>query len=82
MDLCLSDLYNIILCEYQKVGWSRVTIGFGFILHTPILEEYKYYYVSENSLLFEWAYTIDSVADVGAFFLDVPSAMILSSYHA
>ena len=59
------DLYDLLLdiyCKRQKA--FKVNLGFGFILHNPHDDEYKYYYVSTNNLLFDRAKTISRKKDL------------------
>ena len=50
----------------NKEGF-KLSLGFGFVLFQPIKKEYKYYYVSENNMLFDKSYTIASKKDIEAF---------------
>ena len=52
--------------EEHEHGYE-LDVGIGFILHNPISEEYNYYHVSDNEILFDKAYTIDSKKDVDNF---------------
>ena len=45
----------------------KIAMGFGFVLYNPTSDQYKYYYVSDNNMLFDRAFTIDSRNDVHDF---------------
>ena len=43
----------------NKKGF-KLALGFGFILYQPLKDQNNYYYVSQNSVFFGLAFTIDS----------------------
>ena len=45
----------------------KLDLGFGHVLYNPVRNEYKYFYVSDNNMLFDKAYTIDSKTDLDKF---------------
>ena len=73
-------LYGIY--QQHKYGF-KIDLGFGFVLYNPTLNIYKYYYVSDNNVLFDKAYTIDSKKDLDEFIkkviaVDLPTNCYLS----
>ena len=58
----LSDLINQAIRKHGKA--FRFNIGFGFVLKNKLTDEYRYYYVSTNHLLFDKATTITTMSDV------------------
>ena len=59
------DLYALVKKTVIKHGTvCRFNIGFGFILKHKLTDEYRYYYVSTNHLLFDKAPTISTMADL------------------
>ena len=60
-----NDLYGLIKKALKKHGKAcRFNIGFGFILKHKLTDEYRYYYVSTNHLLFDKATTISKMVDI------------------
>ena len=48
------NLLDIYLDIFQKLKSPfKTNLGFGYILHNRVSDEYKYHYVSENNLVFE-----------------------------
>ena len=78
------DLNQWLIQIYQKRKTAfKINIGFGFILYNPMSDEYRYFYVSDNNMLFNRAYTIDSMNDVENFMrkvvaIDLPTNCYLS----
>ena len=62
-DFTYRDLQDLIFDISRKKA-CKVNIGFGFILHHLITNEYRYYYPSSNHLLFDRMVTISSQNDV------------------
>ena len=51
-----------------KTGKScKINIGFGFMLRRKLTDQYRYYYVSTNHLLFDRTYTISTRQDIKNF---------------
>ena len=79
-----NDLFKWLNGIYEKhKNGFKIGLGFGYVLFHPIKEEYKYYYVSENNMLFDKAYTIDSKKDMENFMrkivaVDLPTNCYLS----
>ena len=78
------DLFKWLKRIYENHSSGfKLAIGFGFILYHHIQKKYKYYYVSENNMLFDRAYTIDSKKDLDSFMkrivaVDLPTNCYLS----
>ena len=78
------DLEQWLIQIYQKRETAfKINIAFGFVLHNPLSNEYRYYYASENNMLFNRAYTIDSMNAVDNFMrkivaIDLPTNCYLS----
>ena len=76
------DLYDLLLdiyCKRQKA--FKVNLGFGFILHNPHDDVYKYYYVSTNNLLFDRAKTISRKKDLEKFMNHLQSLDLTTNYY-
>ena len=52
----------------RAVSAFKINIGFGVILYNIVHQDYRYYYVSTNQLLFDRAFTISKRLDVLKFF--------------
>ena len=77
-----NDLYDLLLdiyCKRQKA--FKVNLGFGFILHNPHDDEYKYYYVSTNNLLFDRAKTISRKKDLVKLMNHLKSLDLITNYY-
>ena len=59
------DLNEQLLAIYKAQRNSfKVNLGLGFILHHTETKEYKYYYVSSNNMLFDYAVTITNKENI------------------
>ena len=64
-DFTYKALRDIITEICQKLGHaSKINIGFGFMLRDVITGEYRYFYASGNTLLFDRAVTLSKMTDV------------------
>ena len=64
-----SDLQSLLNEMMNKeVSAFKINIGFGVILYNTVEQIYKYFYVSNNSYLFEKSITISNRADMTKFF--------------
>ena len=78
------DLLDWLNEIYQKHEHGfKLDLGFGFVLYNPVQDTYKYYYVSDNNMLFDKAFTIDSKTDLNNFIkkvisIDLPTNCYLS----
>ena len=59
----------------------KINLAFGFILYHIITGEFKYYYVSSNSFLFDRAITISSIEDLNNFMRKVINLDLATNYH-
>ena len=66
LDFTYGDLYKLLLTQLERQDGHafKVNLGFGFILFHIHTGEYRYYYNSTNSMLFERAFTINEINDV------------------
>ena len=59
------DLYNFLLDIYRdRKKCFKINMGIGYILYNNLEEQYKYYYVSNNHLLFDTAKLISKRKDI------------------
>ncbi len=76
------DLYDLLLDIYSKRQKAfKVNLGFGFILHNPLEDKYKYYYVSTNNLLFDRAKTISRQNDLIKLMNHLISLDLTTNYY-
>ena len=63
-----NDLFRWLTRIYmtRKHGF-KLGLGFGLVLFNPVSQEYRYYYLLENNMLFNKAYTINSKTDLERF---------------
>lgn len=59
----------------------KINLAFGFILYHIITGEFKYYYVSSNSFLFDRAITISSIEDLNNFMRKVINLDLATNYY-
>ena len=52
----------------RAVSAFKINIGFGVVLYNIVHQDFRYYYVSTNQLLFDRAFTISKRLDVLKFF--------------
>ena len=76
-----NDLYQLYLDIFitQKPPF-RTNLGFGYILHNPKSGEYKYYYVSDNNLIFERMPNIVRRKDINKLMKRIISADLPTTY--
>ena len=76
-----SDL-NSLLEEVlsKEVSVFKINIGFGVVLYNTVQRIYKYYYVSNNSYLFEKSTTISNRQDMVDFFTKIKNLNIAEKY--
>ena len=76
------DIRDMILDIFtRKQNSFKVNLGFGFILYRPISDEWKYYYVSNNNLLFEKAFTVINRGDIGRLLRHIISLDLTTNYY-
>ena len=64
----------------KEVSIFKINIGFGVILYNTIQQIYKYFYVSNNSYLFEKSITISNRGDMEKFFEKIKDKNIAEKY--
>ena len=64
----------------KEVSVFEINIGFGVILYNTIEQVYKYFYVSNNSYLFEKSVTISNRSDMEKFFEKIKDKNIAEKY--
>ena len=76
------NLRDMILQIYtEKRNAFKVNLGFGFILYKPITDEWKYYYASQNNLLFDKAFTVINRRDITRLMRHVISLDLPTNYY-
>ena len=77
-----SDLENIIsnIYAFQKNAF-KVQISFGFILYNTVSEEYRYFWNSHNTHLFEKAITISDREDLERLMEKIVNLDLATSYY-
>ena len=76
------DLEELIRSRGFKSGRVfKLNLGFGCILRNLISEEYRYYYVSNNNLLFHRAFTISKYNDLAEFMKKLVEMDIEDHYY-
>ena len=82
------ELNELLLYIYSKQKTVyKINFGFGYILHNPITNEFRYHYVSTNNLLFERAITIMRKRDLVKLMnriisLDLPTTYFLKRHSS
>ena len=74
----LKDLYQTAM---DRGTAFKTNLGFGFILYHLINKEFKYFYVSSNTLLFDVAFTISNRADIDELMKHIIELDLTSSYY-
>lgn len=59
----------------------KINLAFGFILYKIVTGEFKYYYVSSNSFLFDRAITISTIEDLNNFMRKVINIDLATNYY-
>ena len=77
-----SDLENIISDIYsnQKNAF-KIQIGFGFILYNTVSNEFRYFWNSSNTYLFEKAITISDKEDLGKLMTRIVNMDLANNYY-
>ena len=76
------DLQNLIYETAMDRGTAfKINLGFGFILYHLIDKEFKYFYVSSNTLLFDVAFTISKRSDVNKLMEKIIDLDLTISYY-
>ena len=69
------------LYELSQTNSYKINIGTGLVLHNTFTGEYKYYYNSSNSLLFEKAYQISTRKDLNEFYQKIVDLDLVNNYY-
>ena len=75
------DLRDKILEIYKNQHNFKMNLAFGFILYQIVTDQFKYYYVSSNNLLFDRAITISSIEDLNNFMKKVMNLDLATNYY-
>ena len=65
---------------FKEVSAFKINLGFGVILYNTVHQIYKYFYVSNNSYLFEKSITISNRTDMEKFFEKIKDLNIAEKY--
>ena len=65
----------------SEVSAFKINLGFGVILYNTVHQIYKYFYVSNNSYLFEKSATISNRTDMEKFFEKIEDLNISEKSH-
>ena len=76
------DLENKLKEIYAKQKSAfKINLGFGSILYQVVDQIFNYYYVSNNTLLFENAQTISNIWDLDDFIKKIMDLDLLTNYY-
>ena len=76
------DLEQKLKEIYEKQTSSfKINLAFGFVLYHVVEKIFKYYYVSNNNMLFEHAITITNKWDLDKFLKKVMDLDLPSNYY-
>ena len=76
------DLRNLINETAMGRGTAfKVNLGFGFMLYDIVNQEFKYYYVSGNTLLFDVAFLVSKRADINALVEHIIDLDLQANYY-
>ena len=76
------DLRDLIYETAMGRGTAfKVNLGFGFILYHVINQEFKYFYVSSNTLLFDVAFLVSKRTDIDTLMENIIDLDLKSNYY-
>jgi len=75
----IEELLEWIQCEQNDT--FQLNIGFGFILHNPKTEGFKYFFDSRNHMLYEKPVTIRHSQDLDRFVAEIKSFDLKKKYY-
>jgi DNA-directed RNA polymerase subunit RPC12/RpoP len=76
------DINDLLLDLYSKrKNAFKINIGFGFVLYNHLTEEYKYYYISNNNLLFEIPVLICNRNDISDLMKHIVSLDLATNFY-
>ena len=81
-DFTYKDLKKLLKEICIKLGHaSKVNIGFGFMLRDNVTDEYRYFYVSTNNMIFDRAITLSKNADINDLMKRILDLDLMESYY-
>ena len=76
------DLQSLIYETATDRGTAfKINLGFGLMLYHLDNQEFKYFYVSSNNLLFDVAYTISKRSNVNALMKKIIDLDVIRHYY-
>jgi len=75
----MRDLLSKIIKERGVV--IKVNLGFGFILHHNVTAEYRYYFPSSNTFLFDTMVTVSNNRDLNSLMRRIMAMYLEASYY-
>ena len=81
-DFTYKDLKKLLKGICIKLGHAiKVNIGFGFMLYDNVNEEYRYFYVSSNSMIFNRAFTLSKNSDINDLMERIMALDLMENYY-
>ena len=77
-----ADLQNLLYETMINRGTAfKTNLGFGFILYHLVDQEFKYFYVSSNTLLFDVAFTVSKRTDINTLMENIIDLDLTTNYY-
>ena len=77
-----TDLKKLLFEIMMNRGTAfKINLGFGFMLYDLIAQEFRYFYVSSNNLLFDVAFTVSTKADVDELMKRIIDLALRTNYY-
>ena len=81
-DFTYAELKDLLYEIMKNRGTTfKVNLGFGFILYHLVNKEFKYFYVSSNSLLFDVAFTVSKKTDIDKLMKHIIDLDLTENYY-
>ena len=81
-DFTYEDLKDMLYEIIENRGTAfKVNLGFGFILYHLVKREYKYFYVSSNTLLLDVAFTVSKKTDADKLMKHIIDLDLKTNYY-
>jgi hypothetical protein len=81
-DFTYRDLKTILTDMCVKLGHGmRVNMGFGFMLYSSLTDEYRYFYVSTNSMIFDRAAFLCKMTDIDDLMKRLEDLELMENYY-
>ena len=81
-DFTYAELKDLLYEIMKNRGTTfKVNLGFGFILYHLVNKEFKYFYVSSNSLLFDAAFTVSKKMDIDRLMKHIIDLDLTENYY-